>query len=384
MPAGPSLSASTSLRVGGPAGRIERIADGETLAAALARVPERGPESLLLLGGGTNVVISDTGFPETVLMLGGGEISVRDEAPDAIEFSVDAGVVWDDLVERSTALGATGLEMMSGIPGLVGAAPVQNIAAYGQQVCDAITAVDVIDRATLSGATFATAECGFGFRTSRFKTDWRDRYVIARVHFRVPLGPAQRASTYVDIEKYFERNGGDAYDVADRRRAVLATRRAKSMVLDPADPNARSAGSFFVNPTVPVTMARALAEQFRTAGMRVQYLEGLDDGPEDVQRIPAAHLLRYSGFSPGDRWSKVSLSEKHVLAIVTSEGATATDVWMVANHIRRKVKAETGVALAYEPQFVGPFPPFDPAEFDRAFHYEHGAAAEPEWLAGYR
>ena len=384
MESGSALSAFTSLRVGGPAGRIERVDAGESLAAALARIPEREPGKLLLLGGGTNVVISDSGFPETVLLLSGGNIEVSGTSAEAVELAVDAGIVWDDLVAKTVELGATGLEMMSGIPGLVGAAPVQNIGAYGQQVCDVITAVDVIDRESLAGQTFTATECAFGFRTSAFKTAWRDRFVIARVHVRVPMGPAARPSTYVDIEKYFERNGGDPIAVADRRRAVIATRRTKSMVIDPADPNAQSAGSFFVNPTVPVELARALADQFRTAGMRVQYLEGLDDGPVDVQRIPAAHLLRYSGFHPGDRWGRVQLSDKHVLAIVTREGATATDVWMVANHIRRQVKAETGVALAYEPQFIGPFPPFDATEFERAFTFEPGAAAEPEWLAGYR
>ena len=383
---GPLLSAMTSLRVGGPAGRIERVGDGESIAAALARIPERDPSSLLLLGGGTNVVISDTGFPETVLFIAGGGIESAGTRADVLELAVDAGVPWDELVARAVETGATGLEMMSGIPGLVGAAPVQNIGAYGQQVCDVITAVDVIDRLTLEAHTVLATECGFGFRTSRFKTDWRDRYVIARVHFAIPLADTAppRPSTYVDIEKYFERNGGDPTNVADRRRAVIATRRTKSMVIDPADPNAQSAGSFFVNPTVPVELARALADQFRTAGMRVHYLEGLDDGPVDDQRIPAAHLLRYSGFHPGDRWGRVHLSEKHVLAIVTEAGASATDVWMVANHIRRHVKAETGIALAYEPQFIGPFPPFDPVEFERAFSFEPGPAAEPEWLAGYR
>src|SRR5262249_53582145 len=128
---GPMLSALTSLRVGGPAGRIERVDEGESIAQALARIPERDPSSLLLLGGGTNVVISDSGFPETVLVLGGGNIEVRGTSAEAVELAVDAGIVWDDLVAKTVELGATGLEMMSGIPGLVGAAPVQNIGAYG-------------------------------------------------------------------------------------------------------------------------------------------------------------------------------------------------------------------------------------------------------------
>ena len=193
-----------------------------------------------------------------------------------VELVVDAGVEWDDFVAQAVEMGCRGVEMMSGIPGRVGAAPLQNIAAYGQQVCDVIEAVGVIDRQTLEESGLGVDECEFGFRTSRFKRDWRDRFVVTHVRFRLPLASSSppKPSTYVDVERYFERTGLSPTDLAARRQAVLDIRRSKSMVLDPDDPMTRSVGSFFVNPEVPVELARELTERFKTMGLRVQYLEG--------------------------------------------------------------------------------------------------------------
>ena len=305
-----------------------------------------------------------------------------------VEFVVDAGVEWDHFVAQAVGMGCGGVEMMSGIPGRIGAAPLQNIAAYGQQVCDVIESVGVIDRQTLEEQELSVDECEFGFRTSRFKRDWRDRFVVTHVRFHLPSAEASppKPSTYVDVERYFERTGLSPTDLGARRQAVLDIRRSKSMVLDPDDPMTRSVGSFFVNPEVPIKLARELTERFKTIGLRVQYLEGKAKTAPDGsrQRVPAAHLLRSSGFRPGDRWGPVGLSERHVLALVTHDGATASDVWQVANFLRQRVLESTGVELQNEAVFIGEFPDFDLDAFLARYDYRRASAEEPEWLAGYR
>jgi UDP-N-acetylmuramate dehydrogenase len=379
----------TTLGVGGPAGRIVTVGSRAALLEALAALdgPDaRAAAALLVLGEGSNVVVSDAGFGGTVLLLDGGDVAVGEPGAGTVGLVADAGVHWDTFVQATIEAGCCGVELLSGIPGRVGAAPIQNIAAYGQQVCDVIEAVEVVDRATLALQELPAAECGFGFRASHFKGEWRDKYVVSRVRFRLPRAAdaPPPASTYVDLVKHFERTGGDPTHVEERRDAVLQARRSKSMVLDPADPLTSSVGSFFINPTVPLALAEDLAARFQSAGLPVQYLEGRDRSPTAVRRVPAALLLRSAGFHPGDRWGRVQLSDRHVLAVVTTPGATATDVWNVGNAVREQVRAATGVALEFEATFLGSFPPFDAAAFARATPYEPAADREPEWLVSYR
>jgi UDP-N-acetylmuramate dehydrogenase len=386
-PSAALLAPHTTLGVGGPAGRIVPVPSRAALLEVLAGLPARDAAALLVLGEGSNVVVSDAGFPGSVLLLDGGELRTEvDAATDSVVVTADAGVHWDDLVVATIAAGGTGAELMSGIPGRVGAAPIQNVAAYGQQVCDVIEAVEVVDRESLAVTEVAAADCGFGFRTSSFKTAWRDRFVVSRVRFRVPGAAAHppSPSSYVDVVKHFERHGGDPTDVGARRAAVLAARRSKSMVLDPSDPLTVSVGSFFLNPTVPLDLARELAERFESAGLPVQYLEGRAAVDPGTRRVPAALLLRASGFNPGDRWGRVKLSDRHVLAIVAEPGATATDVANVAAFVRRRVLDATGVALECEATFVGEFPPFDAEQFLRTTPYEPAGEHEPDWLVSYR
>lgn len=379
------LAPHTTLGVGGPAGSIAVVRDRAALLGALEACPDRGAQSLLLLGDGSNVVVSDAGFPGAVLVVAGGDLT-HSVAGDAVSIVADAGVEWDALVQASIAAGGAGAELMSGIPGRVGAAPIQNVAAYGQQVCDVIEAVEVLDRATLSVSEIAADDCGFAFRTSHFKGAWRDRFVITRVRFRFPLAETHppEPSTYVDVVKQFERNGGDPTDVVLRREAVLAARRSKSMVLDPADPLTSSVGSFFLNPTVPLALAQDLAERFAAQGLPVHYLEGRAALDPTTRRVPAALLLRAAGFNPGDRWGRVKLSDRHVLALVTEPGATATDVAHVAAFVRERVADATGVTLEPEATFIGEFPPYDRDAFLRATPYEPAGDREPDWLVGYR
>ena len=382
------LAEFTSLRVGGPARALRRVASTAEIAAALAELDDRGPESLLVLGGGTNVVISDEGFAGTVLLIGGGTIEVGGRRDGEVEFVVDAGVEWDRLVATSIEVGCGGLELMSGIPGRVGAAPLQNIGAYGQQVCDALAGVRVIDRVSLEAQELSPDECEFGFRTSRFKGEWRDRFVVTSVRLRLPTAEAKppEPSRYGDVERYFELRGTSPVDLSARRQAVLDIRRGKSMILDVTDPFSRSAGSFFLTPEVPIQLARELTGRFKTMGMRVEYLEGRTKAAPDGtrSRVPAALLLQSSGLRPGDRWGPVGLSERHVLAIVTYDGATAFDVWQVANYLRRRVCDATGVTLEYEAIFVGAFPPFDLDRFLAHYPYHPSTLDEPAWLAGQR
>ncbi len=378
------LAPLTTLGVGGPAERFFRIRRREEIVSSFAVADLRG-EHLTVLGGGSNVVIADAGLAGTVVQIEGGSMGRRRIGEEAIEWTVDAGVDWDAFVLATVEAGAVGVELLSGIPGTVGAAPVQNVAAYGQQVCDVITAVGVFDRTSGQTGEVPPDECGFGFRTSRFKHgDWAGRAAITHVRFRLPLAVAAppAASTYGDLVRWFDANGGDPTDVATRRAATLAVRGAKSMVIDPADPMSRSAGSFFVNPEVPAGTADALIERFARDGLDVQYLEGRRAAHPDatVRRIPAALLLRAAGFRPGDSWGTVQLSDRHVLAIVACEGATADDIWQLSWLIRGRVAAETGVELQPEPQFLGEFAEADPAAFEASHPFSPGPDTTPAWL----
>jgi UDP-N-acetylmuramate dehydrogenase len=380
------FSSLTSLRVGGPIERLHSARDRGDLVDALSDYVARDTDDrLLVLGRGTNVVMSDEGFPGPVVVTAEGEIGVERHG-DGCVFVADAGVEWDDLVTRTLEEGCAGIEMMSGVPGSVGAAPIQNIAAYGQQVGDVIDAVEVFDLASGETRWIERDECGFSFRSSRFKREWRGELVVVRVRFRLPTRDAAgvEPSTYVDIERYFERTGSSPTDLHERRLAVLAARRSKSMLCDPDDPLSRSVGSFFVNPRVPADLAETMEREFNVRGMRVHYLESAFDRTDGKRRVPGAHVLRYSGFRPGDRWGPVQLSDKHVLAIVARDGATATDVWRVASFIREQVRRATDVELQFEAQFIGDFP--DPAVDAVPFDYPFvaGSEHEPAWVKSYR
>ena len=373
----------TTLRVGGPVAHLVRAQRREDIVGALAGADA---DATLIIGGGSNIVVSDAGWPGTTVAIQGGATGRRVTNGGAvIEFTVDAGVPWDEFVAATISAGCTGVELLSGIPGRVGAAPVQNIAAYGQQVCDVITSVGTFDRSTLTLSERSPAECGFTYRSSRFKTDWRGQVVITHVRFRLPVAThtPPKPSTYGDIARWFSSNEGDPTSIEARRTAVLAVRAAKSMVLDDTDPMTRSAGSFFMNPEVPAALADQLIETFAFRGLPVQYLEGQrDHDPSSVtRRIPAALCLRAAGFTPGDQWGPVQLSDHHVLAIVTREGATADDVWQLSHLIRQRVAAEIGVHLQPEAQFIGEFDPVDVDAFAASHYFTPGGADQPRWLS---
>jgi UDP-N-acetylmuramate dehydrogenase len=318
---GVPLAPLTTLGLGGPAARFARVASVAELRDALADDPR-----LLVIGGGSNLVVRDAGWPGLVAQLAIPGVAI---AGDIV--SVGAGVVWDDLVAQMVAEGRAGIESMSGIPGLVGATPMQNVGAYGQEVSDTIVAVHAVDRAG-TAVTFAPAACGFAYRTSLFKGS--DRHVITGVDFRLPRATAGRVA-YAELAKAL---GADVAPLATIRDTVIALRRGKGMVVDAADPESRSAGSFFTNPIVDASLAVPGAPQW------VQ--------PDGRVKLSAGWLIERAGFQKGYTVGRVGISRKHALALVNRGGATAAELLALAAEIVDGVEARLGIRLTPEPVIV--------------------------------
>lgn len=330
--------------VGGPARFFMEAADEATIVEA-ARWANTHGQPLRVLGGGSNIVVADDGVEALVVQVALRGISSRD-AGGAVEVTVAAGEPWDPFVERAVASGWAGLECLSGIPGLVGATPMQNVGAYGQEVSQTVTAVRVLDRRLDAIATLSAGDCGFGYRTSRFKSGDSDRFIVLAVTYRlVPDGaPTVR---YADLEKDLAARGISRPSLRDVRTSVLAIRRSKSMVLDPGDLNRRSCGSFFLNPIVD---AARLAEVERAAGDARMPRWPEADGRT---KLSAAWLIERAGYRRGEGPGPVTLSSRHSLAIVCHDGARAADVTAFAAEIRARVEAHFGVRLVLEPVLWG-------------------------------
>jgi UDP-N-acetylmuramate dehydrogenase len=294
---------------------------------------------LFVLGGGSNLVVSDDGFDGIVVHIAISGIEAT-ASGTATRLSAGAGESWDRVVGHAVMQRLAGIECLSGIPGTVGGTPVQNVGAYGQEVASVIESVEVFDRHTRDVRRLSAAECGFGYRTSRFKDEDADRFVICTVNFRLQAG-APSPVTYPDILEYFSRQHIAAPDLCQVRDAVLAVRRRKGMVIDAADPDTRSVGSFFMNPVVD-----------RTTYERVRPAPGYSMD-NDTVKVPAAWLIEHSGFTRGHADGAVGLSTKHPLAIVNRGGATARDVVRLALRIKRTVHERFGIVLRPEPIFVG-------------------------------
>ncbi len=330
------LAPLSTLGVGGPARWYTRVDTVEQVQAANRWAAEHGVP-MFVLGGGSNIVIADAGFPGLVLHLAIVKTHVRAVGDDAM-VDAGAGEPWDQLVERLVGEGYAGMECLSGIPGLTGGTPIQNVGAYGQEVSDTIEAVTAIDRPTGEPTVLPAAACGFSYRQSRFKQQDAGRFIVCRVAFRVRRGAP--TVTYPDVVDWIERAGVRQPAVRDVRAAVLAIRRRKGMVLDPSDPDTRSVGSFFMNPVVPT----ATQERLRAPGFTM---------PDGRVKIPAAWLIEHSGFTKGFATGSVAVSSKHPLAIVNRGGARADDIVGLAFDIKRAVLDHHGIALRPEPVFVG-------------------------------
>lgn len=338
------LAPLTTLGVGGPAQWYLRAVTLHDVLGAVRWAGERGLP-LTVLGGGSNVVIADEGLVGLVLQidLRGCDVHVQD---GGVRLDAAAGEPWDAVVARSVEHGLAGLECLSGIPGSVGGTPVQNVGAYGQEVSRVITRVTAVDRQAGRVVQLGPEACAFGYRTSRFKTTDRDRFIVTAVQFQLGGGPVE--TSYPDVDAWLQNQGRHAPGVADVREAVLAVRRRKGMVVDAADVDTHSAGSFFVNPIVSATRRDALALRSAEVG-RALVAHPVEGG----FKVPAAWLIQLAGLRPGFRMGPAGLSSKHPLAIINGGGASARAIIGLAAHVKRKVIESSGFWLQAEPELLG-------------------------------
>jgi UDP-N-acetylmuramate dehydrogenase len=328
----------TTLRLGGPAGRVVEAATTDQLVD-LVRTADGSGEPVLIVGGGSNLVVADAGWAGLVVLVRTNEINILGSPSTAIVVA-DAGVPWDDLVARSVHDGLSGLAAMSGIPGLAGATPVQNVGAYGGEVADVINGLRVLDRETGAVEQWDPARCGFGFRTSAFKH--ADRYIVLDVAFELPKSADAPPVRYLELARRLGIEPGDAAPSADVREVVLDLRRSKGMVLDTDDHDTWSVGSFFVNPFVAPD----------------QVPGGCPNWEVDARvKLSAAWLIENAGFGKGfglDRGrGTVAVSTKHTLALTNRGGGTTAELLDLARVIRSGVEQKFGIRLRPEAHLVG-------------------------------
>ena len=334
-----SLANHTTFRLGGPARRFVEATTEQQLIDTVADCDSRG-EPVLILGGGSNVLIADEGFDGTVVKVA--TRGVRAEVADCsgAQLEVAAGEAWDDLVARAVASQWSGMETLSGIPGSVGAVPIQNVGAYGSEVATLIQQVRTWDRAEGVIRTFAAAECCFGYRDSRFKRE-KGRHLVLRVDFQLPLGELGQPVRYPELARALGVEVGQRAPAARVRETVLAIRRRKGMVLDENDHDTWSAGSFFTNPILTSEQAASLpveAPRF-PAGEEV--------------KTSAAWLIQHAGYPAGHGSGPARLSTRHVLALTNRGHATTADILDLAREIRDGVRECFGITLVPEVNLVG-------------------------------
>lgn len=339
------LAPRTTLGVGGKAAHYARVESEAELGEALGWAGEGGLE-VRVLGGGSNLVVADAGFPGLVIEMALRGIGIQ-ENEDSVEIRAAAGEPWDEFVAKMVSRGYQGLECLSGIPGRVGATPIQNVGAYGQEVSETISEVRTLDSAERTVRVFAGSECQFSYRDSRFKSHEPGRFIVTEVCFRLSPGGAP-VIRYAELERFLARQGQGAPTLAEVRNSVIQLRRNKSMVLDASDPNSRSCGSFFVNPL----LSRAELVDLHARS------EGEGDVPQFPQadgriKLSAGWLIERAGFPRGTRDGPVGLSTQHALALVAHAGARAADIRRLAERVQRAVYNRFGVRLEPEPVFWG-------------------------------
>lgn len=336
-----ALAPLTTLRVGGAAKSFFAVHTDEDLIAAVTACDTAG-EPLLLLGGGSNVVIGDHGFDGTVVKIATEGIEAARDG-DEVLVTVAAGEIWDRFVAHAVGDGWVGIETLSGIPGSVGATPIQNVGAYGREVSEVISHLTAFDRVTKQRVVVSGSDCGFGYRSSRFKAD-PDRWVILSVTLRLDVGEHSAPVLHEVLADRLDVVAGQSVTPIAVRRAVLSLRRAKGMVLDIDDHDTWSVGSFFTNPIVSPQVAAKVAH----GGPAWPMADG-------NVKLSAAWLIGFAGFDkgyPGDGQGSATLSTKHLLAVTNRGHATANDVVVLARTVRAGVLAATGVTLEPEPTFV--------------------------------
>ena len=339
------LAPLTTLNVGGPARYFVEAETIDGVKEAVATARERNLE-LFVLGGGSNLVIADSGWPGLVLKIGILGINHVHGHGRAI-FEAGAGEEWDPFVAMVVAHHCSGVECLSGIPGSVGGTPVQNVGAYGQEAADTIVAVQALDLTTLEVCEVPNEDCGFRYRSSIFNTSERGRYVILRVDFALEHGGAAKIE-YADLKKYFA-GWSSPPTLAQTREAVRQIRASKGMLITPGDEDCRSAGSFFKNPVLSEEAHAGLAKRAEAKALQVPSYPAL----ESQRKISAAWLVEHSGFSKGYTLGRVGISRKHALAIVNRGEATAAEVMALKDQIQNRVEDIWGIRLEPEPVFVG-------------------------------
>ena len=339
-----ALAPYTTLQVGGPARFFIEARTEDELRDALLFARERLLD-VFVLGGGSNLVVADAGWPGVVLRIAVADTSTRSKNGKQI-FTAGAGEDWDCFVAFSVEQNCAGIECMSGIPGTVGGTPVQNVGAYGQEVKDTITEVRVLDTITLELRDMAAADCGFAYRTSIFNSSEKGRYIVTRVSFLLTPGGSPKIE-YADLKRHFgERSAPTLKEVRDAVRSIRST---KGMLISADDADSRSAGSFFKNPIV------SPAEYERIAALPIckDKKPPSFPAPTGTVKMSAAWLVERSGFQKGYGDGRVGISSKHSLAIVNRGGATASDVVRLKNKVQEGVFQTFGVRLQPEPVFVG-------------------------------
>ncbi len=341
------LSPLTTLGLGGPAACLLEVADADETVAAVRSV-DRAGDPLLVLAGGSNVVIGDAGFAGTVVLIRSAGVRAERRGGE-VHLAAAAGHVWDDVVAYCVAEGLAGLECMSGIPGSTGATPIQNVGAYGQEVAETIRAITVFDRAADAVLELSPEQCGFGYRHSAFRGD--DRYVVLEVTYALRPDRNSRPLRYGELSRVLGVAPAGTAPLGDVRDAVLALRRGKGMVIDADDLDTRSVGSFFTNPVLSIeAWARLLrrCEELLGAGVAPpQWPDG------DRVKTSAAWLIERAGFTKGYGRDGVAISSKHTLALTHRGGGTTAALLALAREIRDGVEATFGVRLVNEPILVG-------------------------------
>ncbi|WP_117208345.1 UDP-N-acetylmuramate dehydrogenase [Allorhizocola rhizosphaerae] len=333
-----TLSAHTTLGLGGPAaGLIEAKSIEEMVSGVQAAARDDRP--LLVLGGGSNVVIADDGFPGTALLVRSSGFSTARADAEHVLVRVEAGQHWDEFVAAAVEQGWSGAECLSGIPGLAGGTPIQNVGAYGQEVSETIVSVTVYDRDEGAVQTFTNEQCRFEYRNSVFKRS--QRWVVLDVTFRLRLDPLSAPISYAELAKALDVPLGQRVPLRAAREAVLEIRRRKGMVLDPSDPDTRSVGSFFTNPVLSRAAYREMAVEAPAW-----------PGAGETMKVSAAWLIENSGFHRGYRRGAAAISSKHTLALTNPGNGTTADLLALAAEIRAGVLDRFGVTLHPEPVLV--------------------------------
>ena len=330
------LSRWTTLRLGGPVARFVEVDSRRDLYDVVRR-SDADAEPVLVMGGGSNLVVADAGFAGTAVRVASQGVAVSLDACSGVMVTVEAGEDWDALVSRAVDEGWRGVEALSGIPGTVGAVPIQNVGAYGQEVAETVALVHSFDRVAGQARTLAAADCGFGYRTSAFKRQ-PGRFVVGAVTFQFPLGSMGGTIRYAELARRLGVDVGERAAASDVRQAVLGLRRSKGMVLDDADHDTWSVGSFFTNPCVEASALPAGAPSYPQPDGRV--------------KTSAAWLIDQAGLAKGYGTTRVSVSTKHTLALTNRGGATTVDLLALAAEVRTRVLAAFGILLEPEPTLV--------------------------------